>query len=134
MSLGDPAKWKKYHTGLFTWQTPKKTKKLRVSLFALLCPSLHVAPRRLPGAASGTSRIEESPERTVTMTTRRLARFAAAVAAFTAIVLAGIGSSSPRAKSTDDDNHGNESRIQRGLEIAPLHLNLAGTNPALVRP
>src|SRR5713226_7743932 len=73
-----------------------------------------------------------SPERTTTMTSRRFARSAAAVAAFTAIVLAGIGSSSPRAKTTDDDNDGNESRIQRGLEIAPVQLNLDGKNRALV--
>ncbi len=66
------------------------------------------------------------------MTSRRFARSAAAVAAFTAIVLAGIGSSSPRAKATDDDNDGNESRIQRGLEIAPVQLNLDGKNRALV--
>ena len=66
------------------------------------------------------------------MTPRRFARSAAAVAAFTAIVLAGIGSSSPRAKTTDDDNDGNESRIQRGLEIAPVPLNLDGKNRALV--
>ncbi len=66
------------------------------------------------------------------MTSRRFARSAAAVAAFTAIVLAGIGSSSPRARATDDDNDGNESRIQRGLEIAPVQLNLDGKNRALV--
>src|SRR5260370_13881085 len=66
------------------------------------------------------------------MISRRFARSAAAVAAFTAIVLAGIGSSSPRAKATDDDNDGNESRIQRGLEIAPVQLNLDGKNRALV--
>ncbi len=66
------------------------------------------------------------------MTPRRFVRSAAAVAAFTAIVLAGIGSSSPRAKATDDDNDGNESRIQRGLEIAPVSLNLEGKNRALV--
>ena len=66
------------------------------------------------------------------MTPRRFVRSAAAVAAFTAIVLAGIGSSSPRAKATDDDNDGNESRIQRGLEIAPVQLNLDGKNRALV--
>src|SRR5260370_3951569 len=66
------------------------------------------------------------------MTARRFARSAAAVAAFTAIVLAGIGSSSPRAKATDDDNDGNESRIQRGLDMAPVQLNLDGKNRALV--
>ncbi len=38
----------------------------------------------------------------------------------------------PRAKATDDDNDGNESRIQRGLEIAPVSLNLEGKNRALV--
>jgi len=38
----------------------------------------------------------------------------------------------PPRKATDDDNDGNESRIQRGLEIAPVPLNLDGKNRALV--
>src|ERR1700704_644411 len=37
MGLRAPAKWKKYHTGLFPWQLPEQTKRLRVTA---LCPSL----------------------------------------------------------------------------------------------
>jgi len=66
------------------------------------------------------------------MTPRKFVRSAAAVAAFTAIVLAGIGSSSPRVRATDDDDDRNESKIQRGFDIAPVPLNLDGKNRALV--
>ena len=65
------------------------------------------------------------------MTPRRFARPAAAVAAFAAIVLAGIVSSSPRVKAQDDGDDG-DSRIQRGFAIAPVPLNLEGKNRALV--
>jgi hypothetical protein len=45
----------------------------------------------------------------------------------------GMLSSSPRVTATDnDDDDRNESRIQRGLEIAPVPLNLEGKNRALV--
>ena len=43
-------------------------------------------------------------------------------------VLAG----SPRVQAKEDDNDRNESKIQRGFEIAPVPLNLAGKNRALV--
>ncbi|HWW88087.1 MAG TPA: hypothetical protein VNZ26_31025, partial [Vicinamibacterales bacterium] len=50
-----------------------------------------------------------------------------------AIILAGMLSSSPRVRATgDDDDDRNESRIHRGLEIAPVPLNLEGKNRALV--
>jgi hypothetical protein len=65
------------------------------------------------------------------MTARKFVRPAAAVAAFVAIILAGIGSNSPRAKAQDDGN-GGDSRIQQGFAIAPVHLNLDGKDPALV--
>jgi len=65
------------------------------------------------------------------MTPRRFARPAAAVAAFAAIVLAAIVSSSPRVKAQDDGNDG-DSRIQQGFAIAPVPLNLEGKNRALV--
>jgi hypothetical protein len=65
-----------------------------------------------------------------------LKTFAERVAAFTAfgaILLAGMLSSSPRIRATDnDDEDRNESRVQRGLDIAPVHLNLEGRNRALV--
>src|SRR6267143_6320429 len=67
------------------------------------------------------------------MTPRKFVKPAAAVAAFAAIVLAGMLSSSPRVKATDDDDEDrNESKIQRGFEIAPVSLNLEGKNRALV--
>jgi len=67
------------------------------------------------------------------MTPRRFVKPAAAVTAFAAIILAGMLSSSPRVRATDnDDDDRNESRILRGLEIAPVSLNLEGKNRALV--
>src|SRR5258708_26670031 len=55
-----------------------------------------------------------------------------AIAAFAAIVHAGMGSSSPRTRAIADDNESNESKIQRGFEIAPVPLNLDGKNRELV--
>ena len=67
------------------------------------------------------------------MTPRRFVKPAAAVTAFATIILAGMLSSSPRVRATDnDDDDRNESRILRGLEIAPVSLNLEGKNRALV--
>src|SRR5713226_6975205 len=54
-----------------------------------------------------------------------------AVAASVVIALAGTLISSPRVKAQDDGNR-DESRIQQGFEIAPVPLNLAGKNRALV--
>jgi len=51
MGLRAPAKWKKYHTGLFPWQL-LAGKKRRVPHFAVLCLLLHVATRPMPGAPS----------------------------------------------------------------------------------
>src|SRR6266850_6695927 len=67
------------------------------------------------------------------MTRRKFGKPAAAVATFAAIVLAGMLSSSPLVKATDDDDEDrNESKIRRGFEIAPVPLNLDGKNRALV--
>jgi len=67
------------------------------------------------------------------MTRRKFVKPAAAVAAFAAIVLAGMLSSSRLVKATDDDDEDrNEAKIQRGFEIAPVTLNLEGKNRALV--
>jgi hypothetical protein len=67
------------------------------------------------------------------MTPRKFVKPAAAVAAFAAIILAGMLNSSPLVKATDDDDDDrNESKIQRGFEIAPVPLNLEGKNRALV--
>jgi hypothetical protein len=57
----------------------------------------------------------------------------AAFAAFVAIIFAAMLNTSPRVRATgDDDSDSNDSRIQRGFEIAPVHLNLEGKNRALV--
>jgi len=67
------------------------------------------------------------------MTRRKFVKPAAAVAAFAAIVLAGMLSSSRLVKATDDDDEDrNEAKIRRGFEIAPVPLNLEGKNRALV--
>ena len=68
------------------------------------------------------------------MTRRKFVKPAAAVAAFAAIVLAGMLSSSRLVRATDDDDDEdrNEAKIQRGFEIAPVPLNLEGKNRALV--
>ncbi len=53
-------------------------------------------------------------------------------AAFAAVVLAGMFLSSRHVKAIDDDSDSNESRIERGFDIAPVPLNLEGKNRALV--
>jgi hypothetical protein len=53
----------------------------------------------------------------------------AVVCAATALVAALLG---PRVLAHDDDRDGDESRIRRGYEIAPVPLNLAHKNRALV--
>jgi hypothetical protein len=63
----------------------------------------------------------------------KLLKPAAAATAFAAILLAAMLNTPPRVKATDDDDDNtNDSRIQRGLDIAPVHLNLEGKNRALV--
>ena len=64
------------------------------------------------------------------MTPKQVVRTAEAVAAIVAIILAGMLISSPRVRANEDDT--SESRIQQGFEIAPVPLNLAGKNRALV--
>lgn len=65
------------------------------------------------------------------MTPTRFLKPATALAAFAAIVLAGILNISPRAKAQDEVSDG-DSRIQQGLAITPVPLNLDGKNVALV--
>jgi len=63
----------------------------------------------------------------------KLLKPAAAATAFAAILLAAMLNTPPRVKATDDDeDNTNDSRIQRGLDIAPVHLTLEGKNRALV--
>ena len=66
------------------------------------------------------------------MTPRKFVKPAAVVAASAVILLAGMLSSSPRVKATADDDDRNESKIQRGFDIAPVPLNLEGKNRSLV--
>lgn len=47
------------------------------------------------------------------------------------LAMAGMLFSSPRGKAEDRGDESN-SRIEQGFEIAPVHLNMAGLNPALV--
>jgi hypothetical protein len=64
----------------------------------------------------------------------RLLKTAAVVTAFAVIVLAGTVNGSKRVGTRDDQSSDRkeESRIQRGFEIAPVSLNLQGKNRALV--
>jgi hypothetical protein len=68
------------------------------------------------------------------MTQTRLLKAAAVVTAFAVIVFAGMVNSSKRVGARDDQSSDRkeESRIQRGFEIAPVPLNLQGKNRALV--
>src|SRR5258706_5055374 len=63
------------------------------------------------------------------MTLRQFLRTIGWCAALAVVVLAGISIRSPRVYANDDDN---ESKIQVGFRIAPVPLNLAGKNRALV--
>ena len=47
-------------------------------------------------------------------------------------VLLGMSIHSPRVRANADGGDSNESRVQRGFEVAPVPLNLAGKNRALV--
>ncbi len=68
------------------------------------------------------------------MTHTRLLKTAGVITAFTAIILAGTMTSSKRVSARDDDrgDQAEESKIRRGFEIAPVHLNLERKNRALV--
>jgi hypothetical protein len=64
------------------------------------------------------------------MTPKHWLRAAATAAAFVGIVLGGIVFSSTRLRANEQDDE--DSKIQIGFEIAPVHLNLAGKNRELV--
>src|SRR5215468_4918259 len=66
------------------------------------------------------------------MWSKRSIRILGIVIAIGAIALFGSLLGSKRVKAGEDEDENNESRIQRGLEIAPVPLNLAGKNRALV--
>lgn len=66
------------------------------------------------------------------MTHTRSLKIAGVITAFAAIILAGMTYNSRHVRARNDDDQSEESRIQRGFEIAPVHLNLEGKNRALV--
>ena len=68
------------------------------------------------------------------MTHTRSLKTAGAISAFAAVILAGMLYSSKRVGARDDGtaDQKEESKIQRGFEIAPVPLNLEGKNRALV--
>jgi hypothetical protein len=65
------------------------------------------------------------------MTTQQFAKGAGAIAVVLAIGLAGMMISSPRGQAQNGGSD-EESKIQQGFAIAPVPLNLAGKNRALV--
>ena len=65
------------------------------------------------------------------MTPTQFMKAAGAVTGIVGVVMWGVLIGSPRLRAEDDERD-NESRIQRGFEIAPVPLNLAGKNRALV--
>jgi len=120
-----------YYTCFVPGQLPEKPIK---AASAALCSSLPLFTRCAEAYAGHNIPLQAGckiPERTTTMTARKFVKSAAALTAFAAIVLAGIGNSSPRAKAQDDGND-SDSRIQQGFAIAPVPLNLDGKNRALV--
>jgi len=58
-------------------------------------------------------------------------RFMGATLAVAGLAVTGITFSSPRGRA-DDQGDNSDSRIEKGFEIAPVHLNLEGKNRALV--
>jgi hypothetical protein len=70
-------------------------------------------------------------KRRMKMRTPQLAKGVGAVAAVFAISVAGVIISAPRGQAEDDGND-DESKIQQGFAIAPVPLNLAGKDRALV--
>ena len=65
------------------------------------------------------------------MTHTRFLKTAGVIMAFTATILAGMMTNSKRVSARDNDQT-EESKIQRGFDIAPVPLNLHGKNRALV--
>jgi hypothetical protein len=68
------------------------------------------------------------------MTHPRLLKSAAVITALSAVIVAGVMSSSKHVNARDDESSGQteESRIRRGFAIAPVPLNLQRKNRALV--
>jgi hypothetical protein len=66
------------------------------------------------------------------MALERFAKAAGTVSACAMFVLVGTLISSPHVRANDDDRDSDESKIQRGFEIAPVTLNLHGKDRELV--
>jgi len=68
------------------------------------------------------------------MTQNKLLKTGVIITAFAAMILAGMMSSAKRAGAREEEtgDRREESRIEQGFEIAPVHLNLEGKNRALV--
>src|SRR6202158_57367 len=68
------------------------------------------------------------------MTLRPFLKTIGSGAALAAVVLVGMFITSPRGQASGGSNHGQDdaSKIKRGFAIAPVPLNMAGKNPALV--
>ena len=65
------------------------------------------------------------------MTSAQRLKVAGVTAAFAAVVLIGMFLISPRGRAQDNGDE-SQSRTEKGLEIAPVRLNMAGKDPALV--
>src|SRR5213080_4187198 len=142
MGLRAPANGRSITPVCFRGYCRIRRKEQRVPHFTLLCLSLPVAVWRIHGAPSpykfriisaAWSPDSKLPEWRNTMTPRSYVKSASVVVTFAAVILAGTLSSSRRVRATgDDDENRNDSRVQRGLEIAPVPLNLEGKNRGLV--
>src|SRR5689334_20644754 len=72
-----------------------------------------------------------SNQKELDMTRRNFRRIATGIALLS-IAMGAMLINVKRTKASDDDDFDGDSRIQRGLEIAPVKLNLKGNNRALV--
>ena len=67
------------------------------------------------------------------MTWSPFLKAAGTIVAFAVLLLGGMSSSHRvQANDEDDDNDRNESKVRKGFQIAPVHLNLAGKDHELV--
>src|SRR5205814_10498434 len=72
-------------------------------------------------------------ERNVSMTNSNFIKTTGVITAFVAIIAAGMVNSSRHVRAhDDDDDEGEEAKIDRGFQIAPVPLDLLGKNRKLV--
>src|SRR5436853_6259026 len=90
-----------------------------------------VYTRRLPLGLGTRKTGSRKIRRRSTMATRQLVTSGAAVLVSAVIVTTGMLMNSPAVQARGDGDD-QESRIERGFDIAPVPLNLAGKNRALV--